>query len=436
MNIIILNMKYSNNLGDGVIAECLETQLASVPGLNVQSIDLGGREFYGDYGLTSARTPAQRAKSILAPIYRKLPAALRCAVARKFAEIVLANRLRSRWAGQLKNCEAVILGGGHIFSDVDLYFPMRIHAALKEVRARGLPLAVCGVGVSNDWSAEAHRLFNDALAGNKLVYVAVRDGLSQRNWQSHFGQPVPVVCRDPGLLACDTYPTAASSKADGKKTIGIGVMDDGAVSRYGGKSPYSTRSYEQVFFETASRLQALGHRVVFFTNGAPEDERLKDRIAKRVAAAPELKGDITFTPRFGKPRDLVQLIAGLDGLIAHRLHANIVAYSFGVPHVGLGWGAERLERGWGAKLVSFFSSVGRQDYLLQPPTATPEELVAKIITAMEVGIDADAHHRVLVEARQQTQALGNIVAAQADGGKRVFLRSHVSGAIASEPLPQ
>jgi polysaccharide pyruvyl transferase WcaK-like protein len=435
MNIINFNMKYSNNLGDGVIAECLEKGLQeAVPGLNIQSIDLGGREFYGDYGLTSARTLAQSVRSALIPIYHKLPAPLQRAVARKLAEIVLAKRLRPRWAGQLKNCEAVILGGGHIFSDVDLYFPVRIHAVLEEVRARGLPIAVYGVGVSKDWSAEAHRLFNDALAGNNVVYVSVRDSLSQGNWQSHFSRPVTAICRDPGLLACDTYPTAARPRADGKKTIGISVMDDEFARKHGGKAPNITGGYEGVFFQTARRLQALGYRVVLFTNGAPEDERLKDRIAKRVAAAPELKDDITFMPRFGKPRNLVQLIASLDGLIAHRLHANIVAYSFGVPHVGLGWGAELLRLGWGAKLRSFFSSVDRQDYILQPPDSTPEDIEAKIIAAMEAGIDVETHRRVLLETRQHIQDLGDIIAAQADAGNSVSLHSLASGTAGPENI--
>ncbi|MGE0652095.1 MAG: polysaccharide pyruvyl transferase family protein [Alphaproteobacteria bacterium] len=406
MNIIIFNMKYSNNLGDGVIAECLEKELQeAVPGLNIQSIDLGGREFYGDYGLTSARTPAQRAKSILTPIFRKLPAALQRTVARRLAEIVLSRKLRPRWREQLKSCEAVILGGGHIFSDVDLYFPVRIHAALQEVRARDLPLAVCSVGVSKDWSAEACRLFSDALAGTKLVHVAVRDSMSQGNWQSHFGGPVPAIGGDPGLLARDTYPVAARLKDDGKKTIGIGIIDEDFACKHGGEPSKIVGGYEEVFFQTVRRLHARGYRVVVFTNGAPEDERLKDRVAQRIAATSERKDDITFMPRFGKPRDLVKLIAGLDGLIAHRLHANIVAYSFGIPHVGLGWDV---------KLRSFFKFVDRQDYLLEPFDFTPESIEAKIIAALEAGIDAKTHQRVLSETRQHLRNLGRIITAQAD----------------------
>ena len=48
MKIAIINAKYSANLGDGAIAECLEDQLRKrVPNLNVFSIDRGGSSDYG-----------------------------------------------------------------------------------------------------------------------------------------------------------------------------------------------------------------------------------------------------------------------------------------------------------------------------------------------------------------------------------------------------
>ena len=44
MKIALLNVKFSPNLGDGLLSECLERELAeALPGATVVSIDLAGR---------------------------------------------------------------------------------------------------------------------------------------------------------------------------------------------------------------------------------------------------------------------------------------------------------------------------------------------------------------------------------------------------------
>ena len=44
MKIALLNVKFSPNLGDGLLSECLERELAhALPGVEVVAIDLAGR---------------------------------------------------------------------------------------------------------------------------------------------------------------------------------------------------------------------------------------------------------------------------------------------------------------------------------------------------------------------------------------------------------
>lgn len=52
--IVLLNVKYSPNLGDGLLSECLERELArALPDCEVTSIDLAGRTGYpSGYGRT------------------------------------------------------------------------------------------------------------------------------------------------------------------------------------------------------------------------------------------------------------------------------------------------------------------------------------------------------------------------------------------------
>ncbi|EKF18440.1 polysaccharide pyruvyl transferase, partial [Nitratireductor pacificus pht-3B] len=51
MKLLVFNVRYSPNLGDGVLALCLEAALRqAVPGLTVETIDLAGRDAYGAAG--------------------------------------------------------------------------------------------------------------------------------------------------------------------------------------------------------------------------------------------------------------------------------------------------------------------------------------------------------------------------------------------------
>ena len=74
------------------------------------------------------------------------------------------------------------------------------------------------------------------------------------------------------------------------------------------------------------------------TNGAPEDEATLDR----VAGDPRLRvfvgaGRVRRAPRPVTPADLIARTAGLDMVVAHRLHMAILAFTMGRPTIGLGW---------------------------------------------------------------------------------------------------
>jgi polysaccharide pyruvyl transferase WcaK-like protein len=96
----------------------------------------------------------------------------------------------------------------------------------------------------------------------------------------------------------------------------------------------------------------------------------------------------------------VKWIATQDLLIAHRLHANIVAYSCGVPHIGLGWDP---------KLKNFFESVGRGDFIISKDVTDPRTIPDLAARTVREGIDADKHKKVLDETRATIANLAAII---------------------------
>jgi polysaccharide pyruvyl transferase WcaK-like protein len=366
--IVLFNVKYSPNLGDGLLGECLERELArALPGCAVVSIDLAGRSAY------PARHGGGRG-SMLALLDR-CPPALRRIAARIALDMMLAVRLRRGYRAGLEGAEAVVVGGGNLLSDADLNFPVKLAGALAEAARAGLPVAVHAVGVAPHWSRAGTRLFAGAFARARLVSASVRDEASQAAWRRHFaGRTIAMaqVVVDPGMLASLHYPRAAPTAEPGP--IGFCVTDPRGV-RY--HADCAAAAPLESWYPAALRaLVEAGFEVALFTNGSAEDRRyLMDRHAQWIRHA---KGPVTLQQAFDTPADLATFVSGCAAVVGHRLHACIAAHAFGVPAIGLRWDG---------KLDSFFALAGRRAHVLDPATVPAGEIAARVHAAMAERVD-------------------------------------------------
>lgn len=355
--VAIFNVKYSPNLGDGVIAECLEHALAKAePSLCPRSIDLAGRQAY-DAANGSGRRQ-------LIGVIEALPGFLRRRLVPTALKALVGWKLSPRWREQMPAQGAVILGGGNLLADHDQNFPIKIAAALDLAHERQVPVAIASVGVGSDWSRAGNARLTKAVGRTRLISATVRDQISRDNWEAHLSSialpdstgHAPEIALDPGLLASRVYglPLANSSA----KRIGICVTAP-EVLRLHGKagSDASDLDWMTGFVTT---LLDNGQQLTLFTNGSPEDQHFLDALTAFLPAHPGLQ----TADRFTKPSELAAFIGSLDGVIAHRLHACIVAHSYAVPCVGLAWDR---------KLVGFFDTVDRSSHIIDPSLMSPEE---------------------------------------------------------------
>jgi polysaccharide pyruvyl transferase WcaK-like protein len=86
-------------------------------------------------------------------------------------------------------------------------------------------------------------------------------------------------------------------------------------------------------------------------------------------------------------------------MYAHRLHSNIAAFSYAVPHVGFAWDR---------KLESFLAFVGRRECLAKVAEDGVSETVELGRRQLQSGIDRAQHRTVLERARSD---IGEIAAA-------------------------
>jgi hypothetical protein len=111
----LLNLRYSPNLGDVLLCECLEYGLRkAAPRLDVVQLDIAGRR---DFAQGSARRLAAMA------MLQRLPRPVR----QRIARFVLGRSLRRTepyWQAELATVDAAVVGGGGLFADADLNFPL------------------------------------------------------------------------------------------------------------------------------------------------------------------------------------------------------------------------------------------------------------------------------------------------------------------------
>ncbi len=393
MRIIIFNVKYSDNLGDGVIAECIEDRLRlSFPNCSIESIDMSGREGFGTAGALSSISSNNLIRSLIKKSYNILPSFIKEQMFVKASDNVITKKLAPQWEDEVKRCDLVIIGGGQIFSDKLLYFPIRLFYFSQLLKKYKKPAAIYGVGVNGTFGNKALSLFKSLTSYNNLFFVSVRDKDSIKSWVNYFSGPEPLFTRDPALLVSEIYKEyiPQNDSRNTARIVGISVMQN--------KGSANRLTNEELYFDVGMKLVVKGYKVVYFTNGDPSDESVKETIRHRMLNSKSVDvSKFQFLDRFLTPRQLVVAIARFDAVVAHRLHANIIAYSMRIPHVGIGWSV---------KMASFFESVDRKRYFVEADESLDSEIVfQKVIETMNEGVDKARHHEMIEESRSGLNCL-------------------------------
>ncbi len=384
-SIACMNVKFSPNLGDGLLSECLETGLIEAgAAAETTSIDLAGRTGYSQF--MPGRGTAMK-------ILEALPDGVRHLAVRA----PLALQARRKWAphymAHLSEANAVVIGGGNLLSDHDLNFPTKLALSLQAAERCDVPVCFYACGMGQAWSKEGDRRVRKALELCQPKAVFLRDQMSKERWDERFGDvsgQMAEVVRDPGLLARDTYGGAEKNSGEAP-LIGLGIMSHVAV-RYHADARQTETELLRWYADLARSLVKKGARVRAFTNGASEDVETLDLLKDDLLALGEA-AEIA-TPK--TPHDLSDTVAGLDGLVAYRMHALIAAYSHRVPAVALRWDD---------KVDAFLGSVARLDWLHDPADVPPHDAADLALKAAEFGIDGAQHKMVIKEARQDVARL-------------------------------
>jgi polysaccharide pyruvyl transferase WcaK-like protein len=387
--IALFNLKYSQNLGDGVIALCLEHELRRhFPLWDVRSIDLAGRSEW-------ATSKGGTTRASLLRLLDQLPAWAGEAAVQAALGVELQRRLLQFYREGVDGCRFAIFGGGQLFQDGDLNFPLKLAAAAKICSAAAVPFGVYAVGAAESRSRTGRRLFRRVLTACQPDVVFARDAASASRLLD-LGAISAKVCLDPGILASELWPTAASGMR--RQAVGLCITHPAVLSHHGGAVGGSSQAFMDRVVALIERLTAENYSLVCFTDGANEDELFLTRCRDRLRNSGLAGNRIVFAPRCGNPAELARLVSSFDAVIAHRLHACILAYSYKIPAIGLLWDP---------KLDAFFEAVGQSHHVVDLERASDESMVDRVAAALATPISPTRHAAVLESARLSVYEMAN-----------------------------
>ncbi|MBL8709261.1 MAG: polysaccharide pyruvyl transferase family protein [Rhodospirillaceae bacterium] len=335
----VLGAIASPNLGDRVIGDCLAWLMRRhLPAARVEAMDLVG-------GI-GRPTPVTRFLCKIGPFGRRL------------AE----DRIVGRLAETLSDTGLLVIGGGQLLLDTRMRFPTAIARWVKAARRARIPVAFCAIGVSDRLSEPGRAAFSKALSADNVVHVSTRHAGGVDLMRRYFGNDIAArvsVGPDPAFWAAEVY--AGSLGVRGSE-IGLGPMDPDLLARRVDDAVLVSRPRMTAFWlEMIAACRRRHLPVHLFTNGAPRDAAY----CRDIAAAcppPSVAAAVPATAT-----DLVRAISSFRAIVAHRLHANIIAYALGVPAIGLAWDS---------KVAEFAADVGRSRFALAPQDYAPDRVVA------------------------------------------------------------
>lgn len=341
MKYVIAAVPFSDNLGDGVIADNLVSFLRRSNITDIELCDISYRHEVSTF----------KNKESTMEYFLKFPQFIRQLIVLLFFSLKYFRVGRKYLHTKLVNCDRLLIGGGQLISDVDLNFPLKLYFLIKMAEKFDVETKIVAVGVANKWNWLSKRLMKRVLTSPTIVNIAVRDELSKINLQQHFNIFNVEILPDPALMS--TLVSEYKNDNDNKsleKVVGFGVADIEGLNY--SSDIVNTHNDNDIKYiaSIVKKNNSAGIKVALFTNGASEDERFLHE-----SIIPMLKKEgliYSYIDRCKTPTELVEKISGFDFVVAYRLHANIIASSFKIPYYAIGWDN---------KVISFFKSQNRAE---------------------------------------------------------------------------
>ncbi|CUO14535.1 polysaccharide pyruvyl transferase CsaB [Turicibacter sanguinis] len=324
MNVLLIGERYSNNLGDGVIYDVVETMVGNIfEDIKVICIDISGNNKYALNTNINKKTKIRNKyiHSKLSVIKRSL-----------FLEKNL-NQL------DFDKIDLAIFVGGQLFSE---YFSRQIYIIAKKLNKYNIPVLYnsCGIGVNK----KNKKYLEKALCFNNVKAISLRDNYEYfiNNYKYN---GICVESMDPVFELSKFYPK--KNKLSNK--IGIGLMEPNAYLH--NNISLSRDRYFELIDNIIRNIEKNDKDWELFCNGNTDDYKFIIEFCNQKGYSLE-----KIAKRPVVPDELIDTIINYKKIVSFRLHSHIIASSYDIPILGFEWDK---------KVYEYFCKINNQDFCLE-----------------------------------------------------------------------
>lgn len=368
MKILVLGAYYSNNLGDGVICECMASRLkVHFPTAEINVRDIVDREDSEKFEGVSYPELRHRTKR------EKL---------RRLVSQCGWDKILTHEEHRLSQCQShleevckdsydlVVIAGGQLF--MDRYF-LFLADYIDRMSQKEIPIYLNACGTGPMYSKTVRKRFAEALMSPYVRLISCRDDAAQMQKFMAGTEKMVKETYDPALWCSDVYGIEKDRASD---LTGLGMMYTRSID---------SEKAANFWMKLIRKFEKNGRKWKIFVNGSEDDIIFVKYVLLQM---PELNGswDDYCMPVPKRPKELVALIARFKSIISFRLHSHIIATSLDVPSVALVWDQ---------KLRLYFEKIGYGERCMTVDVK-PGEVMSCLEKAEHEGYD-----RKLIEEQKQ-----------------------------------
>lgn len=365
MKILLVGEYYSDNLGDPLLCQTVETIIREAyPDADIIPFDMGGRISSTEYYEPKTSPFLDDITKRVCDLFHYYRRAAICRAYEKDKMRHLRVWYSLKELQRKHKFDLVIFAGGSLFMD---YFAGIINLIIRRFAFTKTRILFHACGMST-LDADGEYLLRQVLCSKKVVSISLRD--SCERFVELFPVKAKVSKTYDTALNCSRYYQPAIEKC---AELGIGLIDrcydqQLALIRYYMQSSVKWKAF------TNGSVYDYGYAVKLLTDAGIPAEKLGEYLMERPMTA----------------GDLIRTVTGFEGIIAFRMHCQIVAASFGIPSFGFAWDR---------KVAEFYEKLG------YPQGCTAETIDFSKMEEILARYDAGIHPRALAQGEESRKCL-------------------------------
>lgn len=288
--------------------------------------------------------------------------------------------IQSEDYARVRAADMIIFDGGGLIKYKQEEFHTYVPALLDCAQEYGIPVFFNSVGVEGCDALDERcmrlvRTLNDTCVKG----ITVRDDLEtllcgyitkERQKQMHISAAADTAVFTPQVYGIHRR----IKKTSACNTIGLGIVRWRIFEDYG--LGQITRDFQlELWKQITQELEKRGFQWKFFVNGLRSDYDFAEEILAYMGKTAESAQFLV--PRPAESRELAETIASFAGVIACRMHANIIAYALGIPSVGLVWND---------KMIFWSERIGYPERFFQSDCFVPERIAECMAESIREGV--------------------------------------------------